>query len=909
MAVQILRPNSVGHYNSVWQIQSLSGWDTYWENINEADQDGDANFIFADEPGPFTVDLTDFSVGSYPRPFRVPGVTVIATVRPDTPNPSNFRFRIRYSGFNYDSELFTVSSSTYVEVFKTYLQLPNGDGWNAVRLSDMEIGLVYVDGEHLRCTKLEVQVSVEPYPHYSLAPDGPGAHQDWRVYPDVMSPPNMMVSSFDGDLSYIYSNTLWTQMDSASSKTLRGVFGFSAEDVFAVGDAGTILHYGGFRWAKAIPVTSSDLYGVWGADPSNVFAVGAAGTILYWDGFNWTEHTSGVTEDLLSVWGSSATDVFAVGAAGVAVHYDGVSWTPMVTGTAEYLFSVHGSSTTNVFAVGTNGAILWWNGAVWAVIPPVTPESLFGVYVTSPTDAWAVGALGTALQFNGAVWVSVPTSTLQTLRAVTWGALPSGVTTDLYAVWGATDFRVFIVGMTDTILAHDDVAWHPVSTFTLSDLPATTVPPNIERVSVGCSVKNEGDVGAVTQVVLRSGGVDYLGATSTAGHVVPADGLWHQIEEEFINDPSTGWPSGAVGSTPWNILEVDALEIGLTNVTGDLRCTSMLLEAYLKYAPLSTFVLVPTGDGYYYTPPKYNRIDGLFPNAGESPWQDVMDNPPDYGATYIYGDTSTIGSPLYSSFTVTPLGAIPIGEQVYCVEHRMWVSLPVGSDGALLSPVLRLGGETYIGKTSAVNDTGASWFHIRNQFYVSPFTGQPWTLAELNALEIGVGLLNGSAWITSVNVEVQTGPLLEIPALPPDPTDLQLTTAAVNLMTRSSGDGTIYAVTEFAVGSGGFVPASPWQVVPVNPADVALSNEVFRAPIERISYEAVTPPWVVTYWCRVPRGVALGNVGELGLIATILWSPFPVEIGTKFLFAIQHFPCQTRHDRAVQFFQPTVEYP
>ncbi|MBK6535930.1 MAG: hypothetical protein IPF99_42285 [Deltaproteobacteria bacterium] len=65
----------------------------------------------------------------------------------------------------------------------------------------------------------------------------------------------------------------------------------------------------------------STLYGVWGAAPNDVWAVGEGGTILHWDGARWSSIPSNTTATLRSVWGASAGDVWAVGDNGTAVHY------------------------------------------------------------------------------------------------------------------------------------------------------------------------------------------------------------------------------------------------------------------------------------------------------------------------------------------------------------------------------------------------------------------------------------------------------------------------------------------------------------------------------------------------------------------------------------------------------------
>lgn len=155
----------------------------------------------------------------------------------------------------------------------------------------------------------------------------------------------------------------WTWQNPLSQgATLRGVWGSSGSDVFAVGDAGKTLHYDGSRWSAMGSGTTSDLGGVWGNSGSDVFAVGDYGTTLHFDGGSWSAMSSGSTAFLSAVWGSSASDVFAVGSAGTILHYDGSSWSAMSSGTAKGLTGVWGSSGSDVFAVGPDGTILHYSG-------------------------------------------------------------------------------------------------------------------------------------------------------------------------------------------------------------------------------------------------------------------------------------------------------------------------------------------------------------------------------------------------------------------------------------------------------------------------------------------------------------------------------------------------------------------
>lgn len=79
--------------------------------------------------------------------------------------------------------------------------------------------------------------------------------------------------------------------------TLRAMWGFSDNDIWAVGDQGTILHYPGWpgNWT-VVPEPAGlngnyDYRGVFGCYPWGVWAVGTSGAgtnvIIHWDGIQW----------------------------------------------------------------------------------------------------------------------------------------------------------------------------------------------------------------------------------------------------------------------------------------------------------------------------------------------------------------------------------------------------------------------------------------------------------------------------------------------------------------------------------------------------------------------------------------------------------------------------------------------
>jgi len=254
----------------------------------------------------------------------------------------------------------------------------------------------------------------------------------------------------------------WKIVAISAPGTLSDVWGSSATDVFAVGVAGTVLHFDGSSWtpmSSGLSFNHSELRGVWGSSATDVFAVGEAGIILHYNGSNWSAMSSGTTASLNGVWGSSATDVFAVGDNTTILHYEGSSWTAMSSGTTASLDlnGVWGSSATDVLAVGGywdtgssiyRGIILHYDGSVWGLLNSGTTSSLWDVWGSSPTDIFAVGMGGTILHYNGS----------------NWSALSSGTTAFFMGVWGSSATDVFAVGCGgSTIYHYDGSSWTPMS--------------------------------------------------------------------------------------------------------------------------------------------------------------------------------------------------------------------------------------------------------------------------------------------------------------------------------------------------------------------------------------------------------------------------------------------------------------
>jgi len=666
----VLRPSGpfLGTYNNSWQVQPSS---PYWQAIDDIVADGDTTYLWTEnENTVFTVRVsTDPSVGTlyngqvYPRPTRIRGVLVVATVRVTTPLPTEFKLRLRCFGNDFDSESFVTISTGYFEVWKLFPCVPSGVAWDAGIFHDLEMGINYISGGQLRCTKMEAHVITELIPDHRTEPVNSGFWSDFSPYPS------------------------------------------------------TVPDY-------------RDVNGVWDGDLSRL-------------------------------------------------------------------------------------------------------------------DSIVVGAK---------------------------------------------------------------------HTFALKQIPWVN-PATIDRIQVRCGCRCPGTTNpAQGRVVVRSAGVDYVGTgtselpTELPPHVYPLEYSWFFLEAEYLNDPQHGWPSGDPVATPWLLAEVNALEVGLENRdTEPLRCSSIGVDLFLKHVPVSIFDQYPTSDSITYV-----AIPSIVP--GGAPYANsINENPPDDAGSYIGADADTAGTPLYGAFDFGPGTAIPPGEQVYACELRSRIRLGTTNSAVIAHIAVNpTNDEIYIGKPFTLNNTGATWFDVKEDWYTSPYTGTKWVDAgggadDLNHLQYGVVILEGEAWISRIRLQVQTAPAVNVAIT--DVCDLQLTNQADLIINRSTTDDTEWSVEEFAIGTGGYNPATPTTVIPVNKADVALINEIARFPVTDITFTYDTPSDVI-YWCRVPRDVvAKRTVGEIGLYATITWSPFPAEIGTSFLFAILHTPGQCLHVNDVLLFPVKIQYP
>ena len=251
----------------------------------------------------------------------------------------------------------------------------------------------------------------------------------------------------------------WESLQSGTQATLGGVWGTSAGNVYVAGYtvtlnpttiSGLVLHSidGGGTWTPAV-LTADDclLTAIWGSAPNDLYAVGGS-YIFHGDGTGaWTnEYTAAGGASLASVWGSSGSDIYVVGSNGaeLLVHGTGggnwstVAVPPGVPGGNGGLSGVWGLGASYVVGVGAGGYVMQGSGTSWSAM--LTGTNLNAAWASSPHDLFAIGDAGTIVH---------------TSDGITWTTEVPPVSNNLFGIWGSGPGDVYVVGDTGTILHGD----------------------------------------------------------------------------------------------------------------------------------------------------------------------------------------------------------------------------------------------------------------------------------------------------------------------------------------------------------------------------------------------------------------------------------------------------------------------
>ena len=358
----------------------------------------------------------------------------------------------------------------------------------------------------------------------------------------------------------------WTTMQSDTMRALNDVYGSSGGCVFAVGAAGTILHYchcvcpgstgfggtacDGTGWEELDSGTNLHLTDVWVLSDNDAFAVGGGWTggstnslILRYDGANWSPTITGVTVSVPfhGVWAEpSGQRAYAVAVNGNVCRHDSSGWSNKVLAGGVVLDDVWGSSADHIIAVGGtyNESNIWLSnddGTTWSERSSGAWPRLHDVCGSSAQDIVAVANGGTTLWSGngGDSWTEASNPTSSNLQGV-WAEQGTGLviavgtngtilrSTDfgrnwqlaadsgtysatLNDVWGNSASRIFAVGSGGTIIKSTDGGhlWAQMGS------PTGVTLHGVSGEQGGCSVFIVGDTGTVLHYPTQAGGTDY----------------------------------------------------------------------------------------------------------------------------------------------------------------------------------------------------------------------------------------------------------------------------------------------------------------------------------------------------------------------------------------------------------------
>jgi len=219
--------------------------------------------------------------------------------------------------------------------------------------------------------------------------------------------PDLSETESAGTIPTCPSGTWCAETVPAGTPLLYTAWAGSANDVFVVGDDGTILRrLNGQDWIAMTSGSTASLRGIWGTSSSDVWAVGSGGTVLRFNGTTWSSVTTiGTTANLSAIWQSSPSDIWVAGGAEVWHSINGgSSWSNY--GFSGDILAISGTSASHVWITGAGTKARKWNGTKWTLVDPGSGNSYFSVLALASNNVWVSPLFPTARRFVTS-WSSV----------------------------------------------------------------------------------------------------------------------------------------------------------------------------------------------------------------------------------------------------------------------------------------------------------------------------------------------------------------------------------------------------------------------------------------------------------------------------------------------------------------------
>jgi hypothetical protein len=200
---------------------------------------------------------------------------------------------------------------------------------------------------------------------------------------------------------------------------LHTCWGTNSNDMYAVGDGGTILHFDGGSWTKMPSGTTKDIGNIWGTSDQNIWAAGwnvhtNVAVLLHYDGTSWQEVTQpNSADETIAVWTCDTSQAHNAYCSGSYFYHEsgGNPWSvdtlgnSLGSGSYAGLNVIRGNRANDIFVEGAGGYLAHWSGKSW-----ITYKQFFNFYGGSH-DAYNLSVNGNTVCMvgvdGGAGWVVI----------------------------------------------------------------------------------------------------------------------------------------------------------------------------------------------------------------------------------------------------------------------------------------------------------------------------------------------------------------------------------------------------------------------------------------------------------------------------------------------------------------------